>query len=63
MKKLNFELQVKLELIKQKKTLTDLANEMGVSVAYVSDIVKGNRKAEHYRNKICKILKIKNKRG
>lgn len=55
----NFELKVKMQLIKKNMTLTQIAEELGISLAYVSDIVRGNRKAEHYRKKIMEILGIK----
>lgn len=58
---MNFEIQVKTELIKQGKTLTELAHELGISVPYLSDIVRGNRKAEIHKERIRDILKIKRK--
>lgn len=60
---MNFEIQVKSELIKQKKTISDLAKELNISVAYASDIIRENRKAEHHKEKICEILKIERKKG
>lgn len=54
-----FEISVKTELLKKKITLTALAKKLGISVAYCSDIVKGNRDAQHLRKQICEILKIK----
>lgn len=57
--KKNFELEVKTQLIKKNMTLTQIAEELGISLAYASDIVRGNRKAEHYRKKIMEILGIK----
>lgn len=35
-----------------------LAGELNISPAYLSDIVNGNRKAEHYKVKIYEILGI-----
>ena len=58
---MNFEIQVKTELIKQGKTLTELAHELGISVTYLSDIVRGNRKAKIHKERICDILNIKRK--
>lgn len=58
MQKLDFEISVKSELLKNKITLTALAKKLGISVAYCSDIVKGNRNAQHLRKKICEILEI-----
>lgn len=54
-----FEISVKTELLKKKLTLTALAKKLGISVAYCSDIVKGNRDAQHLRKQICEILDIK----
>ena len=39
-------------------TLTQIANELEISVAYVSDIVKGNREGGEYKDKIAGILGI-----
>jgi len=55
---LDFEIAVKTEMIKKELTLKALAKEFGISTAYLSDIVKGNRKAEHIREKIKKRLEI-----
>ena len=56
----NFEIAVKVELLKRKKTMRSLADEIGISYAYLTDIVKGNRKANHYRELIMEILNLKN---
>ena len=53
-----FETQVKLKLIKKRTTMTNLAQQLGISIAYCSDIVRGNRNAQHIRKKICEILNI-----
>lgn len=55
----NFEMLVKSELIKKRMTITELAQQIGISIPYCSDIVRGNRNAQHIRKKICEILKIK----
>lgn len=55
----NFEITVKTELLKKKTTLTALAKQLRISVAYCSDIIKGNRDAKHVREQICEILEIK----
>lgn len=55
----NFEISVKLKLTKKRLTITELAQQIGISVPYCSDIIRGNRKAEHIRKKICEILEIK----
>lgn len=59
MNKQEFEIAVKTALIKNEKlNLSKLAKELGISAAYLSDIVRGNRKAEHYRKRICEILDL-----
>ena len=57
---MDFKIEVKTELIRQNMTMKTLAERLGISQAYLSDIVNGNRKADHYRKEICEILKIKN---
>ncbi|NLY20706.1 MAG: helix-turn-helix transcriptional regulator [Tissierellia bacterium] len=59
--KIEFEVEVKEAMLRKGITMTDIANELGVSVGYVSDIVKGNRKPEHYRKEISAILGLKGK--
>ena len=39
-------------------TLTSIAKELGISLGYVSDIVKGNRDGGEYKEKIAKILDV-----
>ena len=59
MNKQEFEIAVKTALIKNEKlNLSKLAKELGISAAYLSDVVRGNRKAEHYRKRICEILEL-----
>lgn len=36
--------------------MVDLANELGVSVTYVSEIFKGTRKGEKYKRRIAEML-------
>jgi len=36
--------------------MVDLAKELGVSVTYISEIFKGTRKGEKYKNRIAEIL-------
>lgn len=55
----SFEMNVKSELLKKRITITELAQQLGISVAYCSDIIRGNRNAQHLRKQICEILKIK----
>lgn len=54
-----FQIAVKTALIKKQMTSKALAEEIGISPAYLSDIIRGNRKAEDYRQKIKEILSIK----
>lgn len=59
MNKQEFEIAVKTALIKNEKlNLSKLAKKLGISAAYLSDVVRGNRKAEHYRKRICEILDL-----
>lgn len=58
--KLNeFEKQVRHALIDHQMTLTDLANELGVSVSYVYELIKGTRKSEEQKEKIRNILGLR----
>ena len=59
--KINFEIEVKSALIKENRTMSNLAEEIGISVSYLSDIIRGNRKANHYKEKITEILNLENK--
>nr|DAS92122.1 MAG TPA: Regulatory protein-modification, helix-turn-helix, transcriptional regulator, DNA [Caudoviricetes sp.] len=58
MKRLNFEIAVKIALLKRGMKSQNLAKSIGISESYLSDILKGNRKAEHYRKRICEILDL-----
>lgn len=58
MKKIDFEMKVKKELRKQGKTITTLAKELGISVAYCSDVIRGNRQGIKVKEKIKEVLKI-----
>lgn len=58
--KLNeFEKQVRHALIDHQMTLTDLAGQLGVSVSYVYELIKGTRKSEDQKEKIRTILGLK----
>ncbi|MBR5949244.1 MAG: helix-turn-helix transcriptional regulator [Clostridia bacterium] len=39
----NLEKEVKKALIDHEMTMGDLANELGISISYVSDLIKGKR--------------------
>lgn len=56
--KLSYEEQAIISMKRKNMTLGDIAKELGISTPYVSDIIKGNRKAEDYRGKIAKLLEI-----
>ena len=58
MKKINSEMEVKKELRKQGKTITSLAKEIGISVTYCSDVIRGNRQGIKVKEKIKEILNI-----
>lgn len=60
MKKLReaFEIEVTTKLIKLKKFKGWLAEQVGISPAYLSDILHGNRIAEDRVRQIRKILKL-----
>lgn len=58
MKKIDFEMKVKKELRKQGKTITTLAKELGISVTYCSDVIRGNRQGIRVKKKIKEMLKI-----
>ena len=58
MKRLNFEIAVKTALLKRGMKNQNLAKDVGVSESYLSDILKGNRKAEQHRKRICEILDL-----
>ena len=52
----DFEKQVRIALIQQEKTLTNLATEMGISVSYLYELLKGTRTAEDQKQKIKNLL-------
>ena len=51
-----FEKQVRHALIDKGMSITDLANELGISVSYVFEIIKGTRKAEVQKERIKSFL-------
>ncbi|WP_198021075.1 helix-turn-helix domain-containing protein [Peptostreptococcus sp. MV1] len=55
---MDFKIKVRTALLEQNKSMKQLSEELGISQAYLSDIVNGNRKADHYRERIMNILKI-----
>lgn len=54
----NFEINVKVALIKKRMTQNELAMELGITNAYLSDILRGNRKGGKYRELIKEKLGI-----
>ena len=59
MQNIDFEMLIKKNLRTKKMTMTELAQKLGISLPYCSDIIRGNRSAQHIRKKICEILEIK----
>lgn len=55
----NFEITVKSKLLKKRLTITEIAQKIGISIPYCSDVIRGNRDAQHIRKRICEILEIK----
>lgn len=55
---LTFEEKAKLQMSRKGLTLKDVAEELNVSIGYVSDILKGNRNPEDKKQKIIKYLEI-----
>ena len=51
-----FEKQVRIALIQQGKTLTNLATELGISISYLYEIIRGTRKAEEQKQRIRTLL-------
>lgn len=53
--------QVRSELFKRKMTQKELAEMLGISSVYLSDIIRGRKdgpKAQEHIKRICKILNI-----
>ena len=63
MKKIDFEMKVKKELRKQGKTITTLAKELGISVAYCSDVIRGNRQGIKVKENLTSICRCKQAGG
>lgn len=53
-----FEKAVRKALIDREMKLTDLAEQLGISISYLYDILNENRKAEHQKKKIIEILDL-----
>lgn len=55
---LYFEKQVRHALIDRNMNMKDLAEELGITVSYLYDIMTGARKAEHQKQRIREFLDI-----
>lgn len=53
-----FEKQVRHALIDRDMTMTDLANELGITISYVSDLLKGKRTNQEQLQRIKEFLEI-----
>lgn len=53
-----FEKQVRHALIDRDMTMTDLANELGITISYVSDLLKGKRTNQGQLQRIKEFLEI-----
>lgn len=54
----NFGMKVRVKLLELDKTMLSLANDLGITNAYLSDILRGNRKAETQKKRIADMLNI-----
>lgn len=53
-----FEKQVRHALIDHNMTMKELAEQLGITVSYLHDIVTGKRIAEHQKQRIRQLLSI-----
>ena len=51
-----FERAVRHALVDRDMSLTDLANELGISVSYIYEIIHGTRKADDQKKRIREFL-------
>ncbi|MFR8718608.1 MAG: helix-turn-helix domain-containing protein [Coprococcus comes] len=54
-----FEKQVRHALIDRDMTMTDLANELGITISYVSDLLKGKRTNQEQLQRIKEKIKVR----
>lgn len=54
---MSFEKEVKIALIKKDWTQRELARQMGISIAYLLDLLQGNRTSEERLDQIKDLLK------
>ncbi|MDF2790131.1 MAG: DNA-binding protein [Neobacillus sp.] len=55
----NFGMAVRIKLLEKDKSMRSLADDLGITNAYLSDILRGNRKAEAQKKRIAEMLDIK----
>ena len=55
---MDFRQKVKIRLIQKGWTQEDLARELGISKVYVNMLLRGARKGEEQKRRICEVLKI-----
>ncbi len=53
-----FGLEVRKILIFQGKSMTKFAKELGISCTYLSEILRGTRESEKYKQKIIQALEM-----
>lgn len=53
-----FEKQVRHALIDHNMSMKELAEQLGITVSYLYDIITGARKAEHQKQRIRQLLSI-----
>lgn len=58
MVKTEFGIKVRMELFKRDMTLKQLSQELGISIPYLSDILRGQRKGKKQRKRIIEILEL-----
>ncbi|PES11551.1 transcriptional regulator [Bacillus cereus] len=54
----DFGIKVRTELLKRNLTLSSFASELGISISYLSDILKGSRKGKKQKKRIAETLGI-----
>lgn len=58
-----FEKQVRIALIERNMTQTNLAEELGISISYLSDLLKGKRKTAEQIDRIKQFLNLTDTEG
>lgn len=53
-----FGLKARVEMLRRGMTITELAEKLGVSPSYVSDILRGVREGKPQRKRIAEILEL-----